>query len=270
MMYREIGFIIDLDGTMYRGGQMVEAADVFIDRLQKRQIPYLFLTNNSSKAPEEVADHMKQMGIPARPDDVYTTAIAAAHYIRTNHPGASVHVIGEEGLREAIRQAGLKIVEDEQPDVVVQGIDRQFTYDKLARAVQYIRDGAVSIMTNPDLLLPNDDGFQPGAGSIGAAIQAASGQAPVVIGKPSSIIMKDAVERLGLPAERIWVVGDNAATDIKAGVNAGCRTALVLTGLTNRSNMKQLLSIASVTPDLVSEDLMSLMAELLDQSNSTT
>src|SRR5690606_5726372 len=130
--------------------------------------------------------------------------------------------------------------------------------------VQFIRDGAAYVQTNPDLLLPTDGGFIPGAGSIGAAIQAASGAVPVVIGKPSTIIMNDAISLLGLPAERIWVVGDNVSTDIKAGVMAGCRTALPLTGLTTRDNLEEMLERAGVTPDLTGDDLASLLDDIFN------
>src|SRR5690606_11564300 len=117
--------------------------------------------------------------------------------------------------------------------------------------------GATYVQTNPDLLLPSDDGFMPGAGSLGAAIQAASGADPIVIGKPSTIIMEDAIRILDMPRDRIWVVGDNAATDIKAGHAARCRTALVLTGLTTHHNKQQLLERAGVEPDLIYDDLPS-------------
>lgn len=266
-MSNEIGLIIDLDGTMYQGKQMIPYADRFIQTLRERDIRFLFLTNNSSRPPEQVADHLGEMGIPATKEEIYTAAIAAARYIKRQKNDAIVYVVGEGGLVQAIREEGLRIVEDEsteQPDFVVQGIDRQFTYDRMARAVQFIRDGAAYVQTNPDLLLPTDGGFIPGAGSIGAAIQAASGAVPVVIGKPSTIIMNDAISILGLPAERIWVVGDNVSTDIKAGVMAGCRTALPLTGLTTRDNLEEMLERAGVTPDLTGDDLASLLDDIFN------
>lgn len=261
-MKKRIGLIIDLDGTMYRGKQMVEHADEFVSKLLELDMPHLFLTNNSSRTPQAVAEHLKSLGIPAEAGNVYTAAQAAARYISREKSGANVYVIGENGLEEAVIEAGLAVVQ-EQPDYVVQGIDRSFNYAKLAEAVRHIRSGAVYIQTNPDLLLPSDHGFMPGAGSIGAAIQAASGCAPVVIGKPSAIIMRDAIERLDLPPERVWVIGDNAATDIKAGQAAGCRTALVLTGLTTRANLQVMLESAGAEPDLICDDLPELLSKLL-------
>ena len=263
-MKNKIGLIIDLDGTMYRGNQMVEHADEFVAQLIKSGIPHLFLTNNSSRTPHVVAEHLKGMGIPAEPDNVYTAAQAAARYISREQSGARVYVIGEHGLLEAVQEAELEVVQD-KPDYVVQGIDRSFDYAKLAEAVRHIRSGAVYIQTNPDLLLPSDNGFMPGAGSIGAAIQAASGRSPVVIGKPSAIIMKDAIELLGLTPDQVWVIGDNAATDIRAGQAAGCKTALVLTGLTTRDNLSSMIDGAGVEPDLVCDSLPILLERLLVQ-----
>jgi 4-nitrophenyl phosphatase len=265
-MNGRIGLIIDLDGTMYRGRKMVENADLFVRRLKERSIPHLFLTNNSSRPPEQVAAHLRGLGIVAEDSSVYTAAQAAAGYVRRQREGAKVFVVGEEGLRQAIRQEGLKIVEDGPADYVVQGIDRNFHYDVLKAAVRLIRGGAVYVQTNPDLLLPSDGELLPGAGSIGAAIQAASGASPVVIGKPSTIIMEDAIRLLGLPRDRIWVIGDNAATDVKAGRAAGCRTALVLTGLTTRDNMDVLLRQAGEQPDLICDDLLSLWDAVIGDS----
>ena len=144
----------------------------------------------------------------------------------------------------------------------MQGIDFSFDYAKLERAAGYIRSGADFILTNPDLLLPTDRGFIPGAGTLGAAIQAASGKQPVVIGKPSTIIMEDVIERIGLPAGMgVRVVGDNAATDMRAG-QAGRRTALMLTGITTRDNLQETLESAGVKPDLICDDIPALAEAL--------
>jgi 4-nitrophenyl phosphatase len=154
----------------------------------------------------------------------------------------------------AMRDAGL-VVTDERPDYVVQGLDRQFTYEKLKQAVRHILSGAESVLTNPDLLLPTENGLNPGAGSIAAAIEAASGRKPVLIGKPSKIIMDYAIERIGLPATDIWVVGDNLATDIAGGVAAGCKTALILTGVTTQDNKDELMRLNGVTPTVTADHL---------------
>jgi 4-nitrophenyl phosphatase len=255
------GLLIDLDGTMYQGSRAVEGADRLIRFLNEEGIAYRFVTNNSSATPEEVASRLSGMGIPAKQGDVCTSAQAAAEHVAGLKPGASVYMIGQDGLREALTGAGLRLTDD-QPDFVVQGIDRQLTYNSIARAIHHIRNGTPSILTNPDLLVPSTDGLLPGAGSIGAMIQAASGVEPVVIGKPSSILMNYALSRIGLDAERTWVVGDNLATDIAAGIASGCGTALVLTGLTTRGNYASYASSAGCKPDRIYDTLDELTADL--------
>jgi len=253
-MEKSRGLLIDLDGTLYHGRHRIEGADLLIKRLRARQTPYLFVTNNSSRTPEQVAEHLMEMGIPASPEEVCTSSLAAAKYIAEESPGAKVAMLGEEGLREALLSAGLSIV-DHNPEYVVQGIDRAFHYDKLTHAVRWIQEGAVSILTNPDLLLPSDGGLMPGAGSLGASIEAASGVKPTIIGKPSSILMKFASDRLGLAPEETYVVGDNIRTDIAAGVHAGCKTVLVMTGITTKLNMDAHMRETGITPDFVCQDL---------------
>lgn len=255
------GLLIDLDGTLYHGKNMIDGADALIGKLREKNIPYLFVTNNSSRTPEQVAAHLIGMGIPASPEEVCTSSLAAASYIAHESPGAKVAILGEEGLHQALKDAGLEVTE-EQPHYVVQGIDRSFSYSSLSKAVQWIQGGAISVLTNPDLLLPSDTGLTPGAGSLGAAIEAASGVKPVVIGKPSSILMKYATDRLGLSPAETAVVGDNMRTDIAAGANAGCRTVLVMTGITTSENMESHMTAAGVRPDYICQDL-SEAADLL-------
>jgi 4-nitrophenyl phosphatase len=253
-------FLIDLDGTMYAGDLRIEHAEPFIGRLRELKLPFLFVTNNSSRTPEQVAAHLIRMGIAAKPEEIVTSSQATAHYIAVRKPGAKVFAIGEAGLRSALEGAGLELVED-QPDFVVQGIDRQFTYDKLARAVQFITDGAEYVLTNPDRLLPSDGRLVPGAGSIAASIQGALQIEPVVIGKPYEPIMRFALERLAF-AEQVWAVGDNPATDILAGQAAGLRTALVQTGIAAGVNVEDLLERSGAAPDLICRNLESLLERL--------
>ncbi|WP_054955800.1 TIGR01457 family HAD-type hydrolase [Paenibacillus dakarensis] len=258
------GLLIDLDGTLYHGKNIIEGADALIRKLREKKVPYLFVTNNSSRTPQQVAEHLAAMGISALPEEVCTSSLAAASYIAHETPGAKVAILGEEGLEQALLEAGLDITE-EQPQYVVQGIDRSFNYSSLTKALKWIHGGAISVLTNPDLLLPSDTGLTPGAGSLGAAIEAASGVKPVIIGKPSSILMKYATDRLGLSPAETAVVGDNLRTDIAAGVNAGCRTVLVMTGITTHDNMEDHITAAGVRPDYICEDLYEA-AELLCSS----
>ncbi|WGU95611.1 TIGR01457 family HAD-type hydrolase [Paenibacillus dendritiformis] len=263
---------IDLDGTMYHGSTMIEGADALISTLQQLRIPYQFVTNNSSRTPEEVADMLNGLGINAKSQDVLTSAQAAASYILKKFPGRRVFMIGERGLEQALTDAGIawtadvEAVWNKEVDIVVQGIDRSVSYAKLEAAAAAVRKGALSILTNPDLMLPSDRGFSPGAGSIGAAIQAASGVEPVVIGKPSRIIMDAALERLGCRTEEAIVIGDNMMTDMLAGQQAGCRTALVLTGITTAANREDYQKRSGVNPDMICETLEELRQWFMEQA----
>jgi 4-nitrophenyl phosphatase len=252
------GLLIDLDGTLYHGGRMIPGAERLIAALRTAAVPFLFVTNNSSRTAASVAAHLRGMGIEANPEEVCTSSLAAARYIAEESPEATVAILGEEGLVQACADAGLTLVK-ENPQYVVQGIDRSFTYDSLAKAARWIREGAKFVLTNPDLMLPSDDGVMPGAGTIGAAIAAASGVSPVVIGKPESHLVTYATSILGITPEDAVMVGDNMRTDISAGVNAGCRTILVLTGLTTRDNLEHYQTVTGVKPDEICADLAELM-----------
>ncbi|MFC0211253.1 HAD-IIA family hydrolase [Paenibacillus chartarius] len=252
-------FILDLDGTLYSGSMPIPHAADFVALLRRKGLPYVLATNNSSRTPDDVAAHLRGFGIDAGPGDVLTSAQAAARWLQARGGVSRVHCVGEAGLRLALSEAGFELDEDGLgADAVVQGIDREFTYGKLERAVHALRAGAAYVLTNPDRLLPKDGMLTPGAGSLGAALEAASGVSPVVIGKPSPILLGYAVDKLGLAPDDVWVVGDNAATDIAGGFRSGYRTALVLTGLATRDNYREQLAAAGVSADVVADDLAEL------------
>jgi 4-nitrophenyl phosphatase len=248
-------FLIDLDGTLYRGNEAIPDAPDFIRWLEKTGRKYLYVTNNSSRRPEQVAEHLQSFGIPAETKHVFTSSMAAAQYIKDNGgAGKKAFVIGEEGLHHALLEAGC-IITDDNPDYVVQGIDRAFTYDKLKTASLAIQAGAVYLATNVDKALPTEIGLLPGAGSLLAAVKTASGTDPIVMGKPEARMIDYAVKMLGVPKDRAVVVGDNLETDILAGVNAGVRTVLVLSGFSKREHV----AAAAGKPTLIVNTLTDLM-----------
>lgn len=233
------GYLLDLDGTIYRGSEAIPGADAFIEHLRQAGIPYLYLTNNSAASPEQVAARLQAMGIPAEAGEVYTSGMATARYLaKQAPPGTPVYVIGEEGLRAEMAKQGFALTEKE-PRYVVVGIDRKFDYDKLAAATRAIRQGAELIATNRDAALPSEHGLSPGNGSLVAAVSVASGKEPVVIGKPEAIIMRLALEKLGTPAEETLIVGDNLHTDIDAGAGSGIDSLLVLTGYSSAEDARR-------------------------------
>ena len=232
------GYLVDLDGTMYRGEAPIKEAAPFISRLKDKGIPYTFVTNNSTSSPKDVADKLvTQFGVPAEVVDVYTSSLATADYLKTL-PGKKVLVLGEKGLVQALTEAGFELTK-ENPDHVVVGLDRELTYEKCVEATLAIQKGATFIATNKDTNIPTERGLVPGAGSLVALLEKATKQVPTFIGKPEAVMMAGALKRIGLSKEEVVMVGDNYETDILAGINNGIDTLLVLTGFTAREDLER-------------------------------
>lgn len=238
MLKQYKGYLIDLDGTMYRGTEKIEEAGEFVHKLKEKSIPYLFVTNNSSKTPTQVAEILNQFQIPTHPSQVFTASLATAQYIKEQKENASIYVIGEEGIRQALVERGFTFVE-ENPDYVVIGIDRQITYEKLAKACLAVRGGATFISTNGDIAIPTERGLLPGNGSLTSVIAVSTQTKPIFIGKPESIIMEQALKVLGTAKEETLMVGDNYDTDILAGIQSGLDTLLVHTGVTTKEHLTE-------------------------------
>lgn len=227
------GYLIDLDGTMYRGTEVIEEAVNFVSLLNKYHLPYLFVTNNSSRTQEQVAGKLRNFGIKAHGEQVFTSSMATANYIFERKKEASVYVIGEEGLRTAMADKGFKPGQ-EDADFVAIGIDHSISYEKLAVACLAVRNGAVFISTNSDIAIPTERGLMPGNGSLTSVITVSTQTEPIFIGKPESIIMEQALKVIGTNKEDTLMIGDNYDTDIMAGMNAGLDTLLVHTGVTTK------------------------------------
>jgi 4-nitrophenyl phosphatase len=227
------GYLIDLDGTMYKGTEKIEEAGDFVKRLKEKEIPYLFVTNNSSRTPVQVAQKLNEFDIPCEENQVFTTSQATANYIYDQKKDASLYVIGEEGIRTALEEKGF-IYAGENAEYVVIGIDREISYEKLAVACLAVRNGATFISTNGDIAIPTERGLLPGNGSLTSVISVSTQTKPIFIGKPESIIMEQALKVLGTSKEETLMVGDYYDTDILAGMNAGLDTLLVHTGVTTK------------------------------------
>ncbi|WP_223701448.1 TIGR01457 family HAD-type hydrolase [Sutcliffiella deserti] len=246
------GYLIDLDGTMYRGKEKIEEASVFVKHLYEKKIPYLFVTNNSSRTPEQVAQKLRDFDIPTLDEQVFTTSNATANYIYDYNPNAKIYVIGEEGIRTALTEKGFEIVE-ENADVVVSGIDRTISYEKLALGCINIRNGARFISTNGDIAIPTERGLLPGNGSLTSVLTVSTETQPTFIGKPEKVIMEQALKVLGVPREETLMIGDNYLTDIKAGMNAGIDTLLVHTGVTTIEHLESYLVKPTYTVNSLEE-----------------
>lgn len=230
------GYLIDLDGTMYMGTERIPEAADFIRKLNELNIPYLFVTNNSTRTPAQVAEKLRSFSIPAEEEQVFTTSMATANYIYEQKKDATVYLIGEEGLKAAMDEKGFAYG-GEHADYVVIGLDREISYEKLAVGCLAVRNGAAFISTNADIALPTERGFMPGNGSLTSVISVSTQTEPFFIGKPEPIIMEQALKVLGTDKEHTIMVGDYYDTDIKAGINAGIDTLLVLTGVTKKEHL---------------------------------
>lgn len=234
------GYLIDLDGTIYRGHQTIETGVDFVHRLQEKNIPYLFLTNNTTRTREMVLKKLASHGIKTQIDHIYTPVLATIDYLLEKNSGIDkipVYIIGEVGLKEGLLNDPHFYFDEKNPKYVIVGMDTQMTYEKIRIAVRAIRNGAIFLGTNQDLNLPAGDELLPGNGSQCAMISAASGVEPIYIGKPSSIIVDYALKIIGLSKDKVVMVGDNYDTDIMTGVNYQMDTLLTLTGVTKKEEL---------------------------------
>jgi len=228
------GLIIDLDGCVYIGDQVVRGVPEALENLSKLDVKILYLTNNSSKNAHEYSEKLRKMGIKAEAKDILTSAEATACYMAEKFKaGRRVFLIGSKSFKAELEKRGFLVVDSSDVDYVVLGIDSDFDYAKLTKACRAIVKGAKFIASNLDATIPSPDGILPGAGSLASAITKATGVKPIVVGKPSKRIILEALKRLNVKREEAAIVGDRLETDIKAGKSAGICTILVLTGVTD-------------------------------------
>jgi 4-nitrophenyl phosphatase len=246
---------MDLDGVVFRGMTPLPGAREAIPTLRRLGIPFAFVSNNATLTPEQNADKLRAMGVPAAPEDFVTSSIAVAGYLQSVAPaGARVCVVGEEGLVRALEASGFR-VDDADPAYVAVGLDRQLTYQRLIAACRGVQRGAPLVVANLDRALPVDDGLWPGCGAIVAAITTATGASPIVVGKPEPLLLEIALKRLGVAAADAAIVGDQIASDICAGKAAGLFTILVEGDLAT--------PVEGIRPDMTVRDLAHLL-ELLE------
>ena len=231
-----IGFLIDMDGVIYRGAELIPGAKLFVDYLLDHEVPFLFLTNNSQRTRRDVATKLQRLGIDIEEKHVFTCAMATARFIAKQKPHGTAYVIGEGGLLNALHLNGYSVV-DTNPDFVIVGEGRTLTWESLERAVQLVLDGARLIATNLDPTCPTATGTRPGCGAIVAFLEAATGRKALGVGKPSPVMMRAARKELGLRTSETVMIGDTMETDILGGVQMGYRTVLTLSGTTRQTDL---------------------------------
>jgi NagD protein len=253
-----IGLLIDMDGVIYRGSQLIPGADRFIRELRSTRVPFLFLTNNSQRTRRDVMIKLERLGIDVEERHVFTCAMATARFLAKQKPKGTAFVIGEGGLLTALHQNGYAIV-DKDPDYVVVGEGRTLTFEMMEAAVRMILDGAKLVATNLDPNCPTQAGTRPGCGALVAMLESATGTRAFSVGKPSPVMMQGAREELHLEAGRTVVVGDTMETDILGGVQLGYRTVLVLSGGTRREDLARF----AYRPDKIVESVADIHPQQL-------
>ena len=223
--------LTDMDGVLVHEDEALPGAADFIDGLERDGMNYMVLTNNSIYTPGDLSVRLQRSGIEIPRERIWTSALATARFLDKQRPGGTAFVVGEAGLTTALHEIGYVIV-DTEPDYVVLGETRNYSFNAITRAIQLIDQGARFIATNPDVTGPSPTGPLPATGSIAALITKATGKDPYFVGKPNALMMRSALNEIDAHSEGTVMIGDRMDTDVKAGLEAGLRTILVLTGST--------------------------------------
>ncbi|WP_431959692.1 HAD-IIA family hydrolase [Actinacidiphila sp. bgisy160] len=229
-------WLTDMDGVLMHEGIPVPGADAFIKRLRDSGRPFLVLTNNSIYTPRDLAARLSRIGLDVPAENIWTSALATARFLDDQHPGGTAYVIGEAGLTTALHDAGY-VLTDHEPDFVILGETRTYSFEALTKAIRLINAGSRFIATNPDNTGPSPEGALPATGSVAALITKATGKDPYFVGKPNPLMMRTGLNTIGAHSETSAMIGDRMDTDVLAGLEAGMQTFLVLTGLTEKGDI---------------------------------
>ena len=244
------GYLIDMDGVLYRGAELIPGSAGFIQELLARNIPFRLLTNNSQRTRRDVVAKLARLGIVVEEEHIFTSAMATARFLAQQKPGGTAFVIGEGGLLTALHLNGYAVV-DHEPDYVVVGEGRTFNLEMVEAAVRMILGGAKLIATNLDPNCPTQNGLRPGCGAMVAMLETATGIKAFSVGKPSPVMMRAARKELGLATDETTIIGDTMETDILGGVQLGFHSVLVLSGGTRREDLQRF----AYGPEFVVESL---------------
>lgn len=255
---REIrSWLMDMDGVLVHEESAIPGANTFLGTLKERQIPFLVLTNNSIYTRRDLSARLKASGLEVPEESIWTSANAMAQFLHDQRPHGSAFVIGEAGLTTALHQNGYTLTERD-PDYVVLGETRTYSFERITQAIRLIGEGARFIATNPDATGPSLQGPLPATGAVAALIQRATGVEPYFVGKPNPLMMRSALNAIDAHSETTAMIGDRMDTDIVAGLEAGLETILVLTGVATREAAERfpfrptriVRSVADLVPEL--------------------
>ena len=230
------GFISDMDGVIYHGNRLIPGAADLVQWLEQSKKKYLFLTNSSQRSPRELSQKLGRLGVEVGEEHFYTSGMATAAFLKSQRPGGTVFVIGEPALTHALYEAGFT-PNDTDPDYVIVGETSAYTYDRICQAVLMVNNGARLIGTNPDTTGPVEEGIVPATGALMAPIEMATGAKAYYVGKPNAVMMRTALQKVECRREDTIIIGDRMDTDVIAGIEAGIKTVLVLSGVTSREGI---------------------------------
>jgi NagD protein len=228
-----VPFLMDMDGVLVHEAQAIPGANEVLAQLRERGEPHLVLTNNSIYTPRDLSARLASSGLEVPPEAIWTSALATARFLDQQRPDGTAFVVGEAGLTTALHEVGYTLVEQD-PDYVVLGETRSYSLGRITQAIRLIDAGARFIATNPDPTGPTPAGLVPATGAVAALVSRATGVDPYYVGKPNPLMMREALRAIGAHSENTTMVGDRMDTDVVAGIEAGMRTVLVLTGITTR------------------------------------
>lgn len=230
-------YLMDMDGVLVHEEHLVPGADEFLAELQAAGTPFVVLTNNSIRTPRDLRARLVRSGLDIPEKSIWTSALATATFLDNQRPGGSAYVVGESGLTTALHEIGY-VLTDNDPDYVVLGETRTYSFEAITTAIRLVERGARFIATNPDATGPSRDGSLPATGAVAALITRATGRDPYYVGKPNPLMMRSALRAIGAHSENTLMIGDRMDTDVVSGLEAGLQTILVLTGISTRQSVE--------------------------------
>ncbi len=248
-------WLTDMDGVLVHENRPIPGAAELLAQWRDTGTPFLVLTNNPIFTPRDLSARLARSGLDVPEERIWTSALATAEFLKSQHPGGTAFVIGEAGLTTALHEAGY-IMTETQPDYVVVGETRQYSFEAITQAIRFINDGARFIITNPDATGPTPGGVVPATGSFAALISHATGRQPYVVGKPNPMMFRSALNRIGAHSESTGMIGDRMDTDVVAAIEAGLHSVLVLTGISDPAEIERY----PFRPDEILDSVADLLA----------
>lgn len=232
----KVGFICDMDGVIYHGNKVLDGVTEFVNWMIENDKKFVFLTNSPERTPHELSMKLQRMGLDVSAGHFYTSAMATAEFLSTQKPACTAYVIGEAALSKALYDVGI-YMNDVNPDYVVVGETRTYSFEKIEKAIELVNKGARLIGTNPDITGPTERGVMPATGALIAPIEIATNKKAYFVGKPNPVMLRHGLRKLGCHSEEIAFIGDRMDTDIIAGIESNVDTVLVLSGVTAREDI---------------------------------